>query len=57
MLMNTLRAYFKHLNNRDVDTQVTAGSQVQGRSESYGKSYARGFSAESNPKPGDPAEN
>jgi hypothetical protein len=31
--------------------------QVQGRSESYGKSYARDFSVRSNLKPGDPAEN
>jgi hypothetical protein len=35
----------------------TLTAQVHGRSASYGKSYARGFSAGSNPKPGDPAEN
>jgi hypothetical protein len=35
-----------------VDTHGTAGPQVQGHSASYGKSYARGFSAGSNPKPG-----
>jgi hypothetical protein len=45
------------IRSRDVDTQGTAGPQVQGHSASYGKSYARGFSAGSNLKPGDPAEN
>jgi hypothetical protein len=40
-----------------MDTHGTAGLQVQGRSASYGKSYARSFSAESNPKLGDPTEN
>jgi hypothetical protein len=34
-----------------------AGPQVQGSSASYGKSYARGFSANLIRKPGDPAEN
>jgi hypothetical protein len=43
--------------SRHVDTHGTAGPQVRGRSASYGKSYARGFSAGSNPKLGDPAEN
>jgi hypothetical protein len=32
-------------------THGTAGPQVQGRSASFGKSYARGFSAGPNPKP------
>jgi hypothetical protein len=36
-----------------VDSHGTAGSLVQGRSASYGKSYARGFSAGSSPKRGD----
>jgi hypothetical protein len=45
------------IRKRDVDTHGTAGPQVLGRSVSYGKSYARGFSAVSNPKRGDPAEN
>jgi hypothetical protein len=45
------------IRSRHGDTHGTAGSQVQGRSASYGKSYARGFSAGLNPKPGDPAEN
>jgi hypothetical protein len=40
-----------------VHTHGTAGPQFQGHSASYGKSYAWGFSAGSNPKPGDPAEN
>jgi hypothetical protein len=37
-----------------VDDHGTTGPQVQGRSASYGKSYARGFGAGSNPKRGDP---
>jgi hypothetical protein len=41
---------------RDVDTHGTTGPQVQSRLATNVKSYARGFSARSNPKPGDPAE-
>jgi hypothetical protein len=45
------------IRSRDVHTHGMAGPQVHGRSANYGKSYARGFSAGSNPKPGDPTEN
>jgi hypothetical protein len=45
------------IRSRDVDTHGTAGLQVQGRSASCGKSYARGFSVGSNPKLSDLAEN
>jgi hypothetical protein len=41
------------IRSRDVDIHGMAGPQGQGRSASY----ARGFSAGSNSKRGDPAEN
>jgi hypothetical protein len=43
------------IRNRDVDTYGMAGSQVHGRSASYGKSYAQSFFTGSNSKRGGPA--
>jgi hypothetical protein len=45
--LQSLRSTGQGIRSRDVDTHGTAGPQVQGRSASYGKSYARGFSIES----------
>jgi hypothetical protein len=54
--LQSVRSTGHDIRSRDVDTQGTVGPQVQGRSVSYGKSYARDVSARSNPKPGDQAE-
>jgi hypothetical protein len=43
------------IRSRDMDTYGTAGTQVQGLSVSYGKSFAQGFSTGSNPKRSNPA--
>jgi hypothetical protein len=59
-VINTHVEYFftgHDIRSRDLATHGTAGPQVQGLSASYDKSYARGFSAGSNPEPGNPAEN
>jgi hypothetical protein len=50
-----VRSTGHNIRRRGVDG--TAGPQVQGRSASYGKSFARGFSAGSSPKRGHPVGN
>jgi hypothetical protein len=55
--LQSVRSTGHIIRSRDVDTHGTAGPQVQSRSTSYGKSYARGFAAGSSPKPGNPADN
>jgi hypothetical protein len=51
-----LRSRSHYIRSRDVDTYDMAGPQVQGRSASCGKTYARGCYAGLNPKRSDPAE-
>jgi hypothetical protein len=55
--LQSVRSTGHGIRSRDVDTHGAAGLQVQGRSGSYGKNYARGVPAGSNPKRGDPAKN
>jgi hypothetical protein len=55
--LQSVRSTGHDIRSRDVDAHGTAGPQFQSRSAKYRKSYARGFSERSNPKPGDSAEN
>jgi hypothetical protein len=51
--------FYVRSTGRDIRSRIvdTRGPHVQGRSASYGKSYAWGSSARSNSKRGDPAKN